>query len=151
MTSHRVLHHDQTSFTYTGTGNNPNVYLHLKFITDIIIDSSVYVIHEGAFLDCCDIANVDLNEGLERIESAAFQGCVSLASVVLPSTATDICSKAFAYCDKLVHVHFNEGLVNIGDHAFRNCTSLESVILPSTIRVIDEGAFSYAIILFMLN
>ena len=53
-----------------------------------------------------------------RIGGSAFQGCSSLASVVIPSSVT-----------------------SIGYYAFNGCSSLASVVIPSSVTSIESGTF----------
>jgi len=54
------------------------------------------------------------------IGSQAFEGCVDLTSIAIPSTVTII-----------------------GQSAFYNCSSLKSITLPNSVTQIDGYAFSY--------
>ena len=82
-----------------------------------------------------------LYEGLQKIGDGAFPGCISLQSIKLPSTVTEIGDHAFNGCWYLREVTLNEGLQKIGEDTFRGCSSLESVTLPSTVVDIDDDAF----------
>ena len=66
---------------------------------------------------------------LERIGDLAFQLCVSLSSIEMPSIR---CAgvMAFLHCKNLINVKFGKDLESIGAGAFLNCTSLERITLP---------------------
>ncbi len=76
--------------------------------------------------------NVELNEGLERIDEEAFEDCTSL---------TSIRKKAFRGCTQLRNVEMCEGLEWIDGSAFCRCTSLVQITIPSTVTKIGEAAF----------
>ena len=75
----------------------------------------------------------------------SFKTCISLESIILPSTITEIGSSAFYDCDSMKEVVLNEGLTTIGNNAFRECTSLESINFPSTLIKIGMESFNHCI------
>ncbi len=85
--------------------------------------------------------NVELNEGLERIELVAFNGCRSLTSINIPSTIKMIGWRAFDDCEQLVNVELPEGLERIDSGAFCHCISLQRINIPSTVKRIGGYAF----------
>lgn len=73
----------------------------------------------------------------------AFEDNEQIASVVIPSTITNIKEFAFYYCDNLSNVVFLEPtLEQIGNSAFAFCTSLANIIIPNTVTSIGVSAFS---------
>ena len=62
------------------------------------------------------------------IGSQAFEGCVDLTTIDIPSTVTAI-----------------------GQSAFYNCSSLRSITLPNSVTQIDSYAFSYCGALTTIN
>ena len=67
---------------------------------------------------------------------------MSLTSITLPPSPTEIGHDAFREYRNLREIVFNNGLIKIGYHAFRDCTSLESITLPSTLVEIGDYAFT---------
>ena len=63
-------------------------------------------------------------DGLQTIESYAFDDCSSLASVTFPAGLQTIGIRAFRECISLASVVFPDGLQTIGNSAFSGCTSL---------------------------
>ena len=57
-----------------------------------------------------DVISVRFREGLQNIGDEAFVNCVSLESITLPSTVTEIGNRAFSGCSNLKEVILNEGL-----------------------------------------
>jgi hypothetical protein len=84
---------------------------------------------------------VQFKEGLQKIRGGAFYNCLSLKSITIPSTVTEIGNGAFHGCRSLMEVIFNDRLQKIGYNAFINCKSLESIKLPSTVVEIGNHAF----------
>ena len=94
-------------------------------ITRLRIDPSVKVIGRWAFSACRQLAEVELCDGLERIEEHAFRGCKSLKNMHIPSTVKEIDEKAFYECEQLVEVELSTGIEKIGLQAFDSFASLE--------------------------
>ena len=82
------------------------------------------------------------------INSGAFQNCVSITSITIPSGVTSIGNSAFKDCDGLKTVTINgtnlelEGsTVNASDGVFYGCGSLETVNMNSGVKIIGNEAF----------
>ena len=78
--------------------------------------------------------------GVTTIESGAFNECVNLAEVKLPSVQK-INNRAFEGCKSIENVEFGSNLVFIGDYAFAGCTALSSINIPDHVSVIGSNAF----------
>jgi len=110
-------------------------------LESITVPSTVTEIGYNAFLRCCNLREVTLNDGLQKIRDGSFSKCTSLESTKLPSTVTEICDNAFHGCSNLREVIFNYGLQKVGVNAFYNCSSLENVTIPSTVTEFGNYAF----------
>jgi hypothetical protein len=60
------------------------------------------------FIGCSKLMNVELCEGLEIIDSEAFEDCSSLERIIIPSTVNFIAGDAFEGCERLVAIEFCE-------------------------------------------
>jgi len=90
-------------------------------------------------MECVELREVVLNDGLKKICSHAFYECKGLEYIaILPSTISDY---AFQNCRSLREVVLNEGLKMIGCHVFDGCTALESITIPTTVDDINASAF----------
>lgn len=123
-------------FLYTGQPNNEIPH----DVTDVRVDPSIKVIKSHAFQGCKKLRNVELCDGLETIESWAFDGS-SITTMIIPSTVIKIGEEAFMDCDYLTTVELCEGLERIESGAFQSCSSLESISIPSTVKIIDWNTF----------
>lgn len=75
------------------------------------------------------------------ISENAFQDCLSLTSIVIPSGVTTIGKYAFDYCFSLVSITIPDSVTSIGKCAFSYCSSLTSIAIPDSITVIGDSAF----------
>jgi hypothetical protein len=120
-----------------------------KNLTHVKVDPSVKEIQKKAFRNCESLVEVEFSEGLERIGSAAFMGCLNLRHTnKLPSTLKEIHFSAFRGCRKLGDsIEFPERLQAIGIHAFDGCRNLKRIKILSAQVVIKRQAFAYCITL----
>lgn len=81
------------------------------------------------------------NYVVSAIANNAFEGCVGLTSVNIPSSINSIGNWAFANCSGLNTVTIDDGITSIGDHAFYGCGGLISVSIPSGVTSIGDVAF----------
>lgn len=99
------------------------------------------VIENHAFSSCSSVTELDLPEGLKRIEQSAFSPCASLVKLVLPESLEYIGEFAFSCCRQLKEVSFPDSLAVIDRSAFSMCSSLQSVVLPRALSFIPRGVF----------
>jgi hypothetical protein len=86
------------------------------------------------------VENVHLCEGVQFI-GTAFQSCISLTEVNIPSTVTAVVRDAFQGCTSLEKIQLHKGLLSIDESAFF-FTSLKRIQIPSTVTKIDTHAFA---------
>lgn len=87
-----------------------------------------------------DQKTIIIPEGIKIIGRACFAG-TNVEEVVLPEGIETIDSDAFNFCTKLRKINFPETLKVIGHGAFKGCFFLETVILPKTMKEISDYAF----------
>ena len=94
-------------------------------------------------------------KAVKEIGCSAFQGCVDLVSVTIPSSVISIqdglwnvmdtydhkLSGAFCRCTNLSQVTLPETLIYIGGSAFAQCESLTSIVIPDKVKYIGGCAF----------
>lgn len=78
-------------------GNNSFGY---AAITALTLPSSMRTL-DHSFYNCKKLADLNLNEGLERITYYAFQGCESLTKLVLPSSLLYLTDYPFYDCPNI--------------------------------------------------
>ncbi len=115
-----------------------------KKLGDGVIDFSKLTtdtINTYAFYGCTSLATVTLPSSLIEIGGSAFKGCTNLASLALPETLETIGSSAFEGCTSLETITLSSALKKIGSSAFKNCTAITSLTLPESLETIDSSAF----------
>ena len=81
------------------------------------------------------------NYDVTSIGSSAFEGCIDMTSVTIPSSVTTLGNGAFWQCSSLETVVIPNGVSTIGEGAFRNCYNLFSVEIPNSVTSIGGNAF----------
>lgn len=104
----------------------------------------IQMIYTGAFLNCTNLKNVVIPEGVKEIYDSAFQGCNCLKKVVLPESLDTLGACAFAECLSLEEVIIKEGLTEIPNCAFTDCPNLISATIPDSITKMDYFTFDSA-------
>ena len=84
------------------------------------------------------LTSVTVGDGVTRIGSYAFIGCLSLAAATIGSSVATIGQQAFDHCDDLVTVTLPASVTTLGQGAFYNCTGLQRI------DILHDGAVSLA-------
>lgn len=95
----------------------------------------------GAFENCLGLTSVTIPSSVTSIEFASFSGCRDLTSVSIPSSVTTIGSSAFRNCNSLSSVLIPPSVKSIGSSAFENCSAFASVTIPSSVISVGSNAF----------
>ena len=126
---------EEDVFVYNGVDEVPQNVTHVR------VDPSVTIIPVRAFYERGSLEEVELPEGLIRIEDDAFHDCTSLETINLPSTVVEIYADSFRDCKNLERIVLPQGLEILGRSAFKRCKSLQTINIPSNVKTIEEGAF----------
>lgn len=113
-----------------------------KEVTYMERTRKVTSIGKDAFQDCVDLTSVTIPTSVKSIGLEAFAGCTSLTSVKIPSSVKTIGESAFTQCSSLKSVTISNGVTSIGKWAFVN-TVLTTVTIPNSVTTIGDMAFSY--------
>lgn len=88
-------------------------------------------------------SNIEIPEGVTRIESFCFDGFGSLRTVQLPSSLLAISDYAFSSCKRLRGLDLPDSLRLIRQGAFSQCAKLAMVKIPSGVLEIEDSTFSF--------
>ena len=106
----------------------------------------------GAFSDCTALTSIEIPASVETIESAAFKGCSSLATVTFENGSQlktigggSYSSGAFSDCTALTSIEIPASVETIEAAAFKGCSSLATVTFEkgSQLKTIGGGGSSY--------
>lgn len=86
-------------------------------------------INTGAFEGCKDLLSVEIPQSVKEIGMFAFQNCAKITNVVVPDNVTELNSYAFGYCVNLRDINIGASVNEIEGSAFTGCTSLQSFIV----------------------
>lgn len=114
---------------------------HCTGLKSVIIPSTVTFIGERAFINCINLINIVICDGVTHIYPYAFNNCNGLTSVIIPSSVIFIGEGAFSYCFNLINVTIPDSVKNIGKKIFYDCSKLISATIGANVSGIDTGMF----------
>lgn len=109
-------------------------------LEEYTVPESTEVIGNDAWGKMDKLKKINLPEGLRKIESLAFSGCMGLTTIQLPSTLKEIGGYAFEFT-MLRSIVIPEGITVLHNDLFGECFGLSAVVLPSTLESIEEFTF----------
>lgn len=127
------------SSAFQKAGSENGVSLNVTFYGT----SKLKTIGKSAFQES-GLASITLPDGLEKIGESAFQQCLKLTSINIPSSVNEFITGAtFKGCTALATVTFaeNPSLKTISQRAFNGCSALQEVTLPEGITTLSLEAF----------
>ena len=67
---------------------------------------------------------------VRSIDMFAFVDCINLTNIVIPEGVTDIGISAFKGCSRLTSIVLPKSIKNIHYRAFEGCFALEKIVIP---------------------
>lgn len=104
---------------------------------------NVTSIGNSAFEYCVNLVSIDIPSSVTEIMSFAFSNCEKLTSIEIPSGVTSIKGATFFNCTSLTNISIPSNLTSIGDTAFGNCIALTNIELPSSVKRIGGWSFLF--------
>ena len=95
-----------------------------------------------AFEECIELQSVDIPSSVTAIENNAFSGCSSLSKLTISEGLTKIGYYSFFDCKNLNTVDLPNSLVSIYPYAFGNCVKLTNIKMPSKVIAFNADAFN---------
>jgi hypothetical protein len=95
-----------------------------------------------AFEGCVSLRSVAIPTNITLIDESTFTGCSSLADIVIPNGVTNIGGYAFGLCSSLTHVEIPDSVKEVTWYSFGGCTNLTSVTVGKGVDFIGDGVFS---------
>lgn len=128
-----------TSVTIPGsvTSINANVFNWCTGLTSIVVcnGNPVYHSQSNCLVDTknkmlvtgCPASVIPIDGTVKLIGTAAFEGCTTLTSIMIPDGITNIGAAAFMSCTGLISITISKSITSIGDCAFSNCKQLKEI------------------------
>lgn len=138
----KLKYNEYDNCLYLGNSENPYVLLYKTkgdSITKCQIHENTKVVFMSVFYQK-KLAEVDIPNGVKRIDNAAFGFC-ELTSAVIPGSVEYLGVQAFRECKKLKSVSLNANIKGISSGAFESCWALEQISIPDTVTHIYDKAF----------
>lgn len=93
--------------------------------------------------ECPQIPTEVNGKKVTAIGAAAFQGSLSVKTIIIPKGITEIGDYAFECCSSLTSIELPTTLRKVGMGAFSGCVQLETVTLPEGVEEFGNGAFFF--------
>lgn len=114
---------------------------------DVIIESGVEEIGNGAFINC-QITSIKIPDSVKKIGYDAFRNCTKLAIIETPGALSELNDYVFYNCGALETVKINEGTKTIREKAFIGAR-IKKLFIPSSFEGFDKyGYINAQIIVF---
>ena len=110
-------------------------------VTDVRLPQGITSIGLDCFRRAATLTTINIPETVTFIDEGAFDDCISLKAISIPAGVKTIEGWTFWGCESLETIDLPEGLTTIGYSAFSYCSNLTDIKLPSTLTTIDDYAF----------
>lgn len=117
-----------------------NTFKSNENIVSVVIPNSVKNIN-GAFEGCVNLTTIIMPSSLEILGSNSFNNAYNLTDIEIPNTVTQIGDYCFAGCD-ITSIKLPNTITYIGTEAFANCTKLKTITIPDTVEAMGQKVFS---------
>ncbi len=126
---------------FAGCANIANIEVESQNNVYAAIDNCLVDKSNKRIILGCKNSIIPSNGSVTSIADNAFDGCIGLKNITIPSLISTIGNRAFANCSGLSNVAIENGTTVIGQGAFSGCTTLSSISVPQSIVEIGANAF----------
>ena len=111
-------------------------------IKRVTLHNNLSRIENNAFNNCVRLESINLPSSLTYLGERAFYQCYSLSSnIVIPNNITEIKGLTFKNCYEIPSVTIGGSVTSIGGNAFEGCRSLSSLTIGNSVTTIGSQAF----------
>lgn len=111
-------------------------------VTSYNIPNSVKSIEEFALSECNTLKNINISEGVTRIEAYTFYNSINLEHITLSPNCTFIGNFAFGFCQSLTSINIPDSTTKISISAFYGCENLTQITIGKSCTYIESNAFA---------
>ena len=128
-------------FTSNPCCNGASLYIDNSLLIRAAIPEGITKINSYAFCGCISLNILNVPDGLEEIGDYFLAECSELMIANIPNSITSIGDGSFKGCTKLTVLTLPDILERIGNEAFSDCSSLTSIQIPDSVTFIGDKAF----------
>ncbi|SFB27221.1 Ig-like domain (group 3) [Acetitomaculum ruminis DSM 5522] len=111
-----------------------------NFLTQAVLPDGLETIDTYAFDSCTNMQKVNLPDSLKEISQNSFSNS-GILEVTIPANITQLQKNTFNGCGNLKKVYIPDSVTSTGTHVFANCSSLSEVRLPENMSTIASSLF----------
>ena len=127
---------------FTSVESIPPAFFKNQLLVSITFPASLKTISSEAFEDCLGLTHIEIPSGVTEIGSWAFCRCSNIRTVSLPQTLETLAEQAFRACSKLESIELPDSMTELHSWVFYQCFSLSRITLSENLKIIHDGALS---------
>ncbi len=124
---------------YVNSKNNPPYFF--LYIDSVYLNEGMTTIGTFAFNNCINLIKINLPSGFKTLGESSFNGCTNLTTINLPDGINTIGNSAFNNCANLTTTNLPNSMTTMGAFAFNNCTNLFLTTIPDGVTELRAGVF----------
>ena len=129
-----------TTVYYNGQyGNSENPFLSVKNLETVVFGGTK--IPNYVAYNLLTLKTVIVLDSVTNIGISAFDECSNLTSVTIGNNVTSISQSAFSNCSSLTNVTIPDSVTSIASYAFHSCNALTDITLGNNLTNIGESVF----------
>jgi BspA type Leucine rich repeat region (6 copies) len=87
------------------------------------------------------ITNILIGSSITSLDRSCFENCYNIKTITIPANIKNIYDRCFALCYNLTKIIISQGVQMIGNECFLGCFNLRQIALPATIESIGSNCF----------
>ena len=129
------------SMGYISNSDKVKWHEYRSVIKEVYIEDGITSVCQFAFQDCINLHTVRLPSTLKKVQLDAFCGCVNLKEIALPDGLETIEFWAFALCDSLQTLEIPGTIKHLDNYAFQECKGLQEITILPGVETIGFDVF----------
>lgn len=113
-------------------------------LREVVLPDTDIVLNDGAFNGCVELEKINLPSGMYNMPPRLFMGCRSLKEITIPAGVQCIGTEAFYGCSSLERIILPESLMHIHASVFGECIALGSVECSDNMKAEELKIYSAA-------